>query len=327
MNYEELFGDAITPQALTIELTKGCSINCSYCYLSEADRTAVYSQEEIDSTALEQCKKITAALARSDAYSGAAMILSAEATTISAPVLAECINILAERIMEVQILTNGVRLADDEYYDTLIAGIKDTNNFAISLTIDGPKEVHDAQRDGSYDAVMITLGKLIRDDLLERVNTIVGLESIKDPEAMLKWYQEVIVSAGIPSIPSSIEPPVYPTVKERIKIAKLLRDMAELNGDSPSNAEETCDAIYINLDGHITTCTNDCGVGDDTRSPELLLESVNMLELLETRKNSVMGIQPECYTCDSSHICNIHCHYHRAPNGYAYNCVYHRDKK
>lgn len=313
-------------EAIVIELTKQCNLNCGYCYLPEEDRTAKLDQDAAGIKAIAQCSKIIDVMTKEDITLLGVMILSAEATVLKAEHLAECINILHTRITNVEMISNGVRLSDDVYFNALISNVKDLDNLTINVTVDGYKEVHDRARDNSYDAAAKAVDSLISVGLLEGVNVVVGLEAIENPEKFKEWYKTFIVDREIECIPCCVEPPVIPTKSERIAIAKLLRDLKDMTNENEADLEkvhDTCDAVYINLDGTITTCTNDCGTKQDK---EWILGRDSFKLMMLSRKTHIRGIQDECKTCDSSHLCHVYCHYHIAENGYAFDCIYHRDE-
>ena len=308
-------------KAVSIELTYGCNLNCGYCYIPEKQRTKKYDKYTVHVNAIAHCKKIVEELKRDDVRLKAVMLLSSEPTVLEADILAICINILAERVNHVQIMTNGVNLANDEYYEMLMSKLGDGVKLTIGVTIDGYKELHDSTRDNSYDRANKTVDKLIADGMIERINIVVGLEAIADTERFISWYKGYILSRNLSNIPSCIEPPIILKLEDRMKIMKLLRELRDLDGKEVGDATETCDDIHMLLSSKITTCTNDCGtVGQKSGN----LEKHNLKDLLVSRDMHKKIVNEECLTCDSSHICNVFCHWHQAPNGFAFNCAYNR---
>jgi len=313
-------GFTIIDEAVTIELTTNCNLNCSYCYLSEEARTAKYSAVEVGIKAMNHCRDIVRTMKRDGVILRSVMLLSAEPTVLNANHLAMCINILSERVEHIQIMTNGVRLADEDYYNSLFKLVKDVR-VTIGVTIDGYKELHDAARDNSYDDAASTVARLYKDKRLERVNIVVGTEAIKDPERFKAWYKEFILDRGILHIASSVEPPVILSMQERMAIIKLLRDMTDMHGEAIDTDVDMCSNVHILLDRAIAQCTNDCA----TVSGKYINLDSDFKLLLASRQYYTKVMNEECKTCDKQDICNVHCHWHTAPNGFAFNCAYGRN--
>ncbi len=242
----------ILDEEVTFELTKECNLNCGYCYIEESVRLNPYKESEVGSIAIKQCNKIVDELRRGNVLLRSAMILSSEATIMSAQDLAQCINILSQRVQDVQMITNGIRMSDDDYYDELMDQLGCDVSFKVVVSMDGPKGIHDIQRDGSFDAADKVLERLKEDGILERVNVVVTPETVKQKKVFMDWFKYYIHERDIDSAIWGVEPNVDVSLEERMKIMSLLRDVSDLEGTVSGDTYNACENIHIALDGRIT---------------------------------------------------------------------------
>ena len=129
-------------------LSDVCNISCKYCTV---DKYYGSEQSKIDKKALKVSREFVDKARTEGVRFDRVSIHGAEPTTVSASVLAECINMVTSVTDEISLQTNGVRLGDGRYSRNFYGKIKEFYKLGISVSLDGPKVIHDNSRDCSYN--------------------------------------------------------------------------------------------------------------------------------------------------------------------------------
>lgn len=146
---------------LSLEVTEQCNMRCSYCVYS-----GIFPYKRKHS---ESCMSFDTAKQAIDFYLShskknvrAAVTFYGGEPLIAFPLIKECVEYIdekASRKMRFGITTNGT-LLNDEIIKFLIG-----KKFSMTLSLDGPKEIHDryriySNRKGTYDIIMSNLRKI-----------------------------------------------------------------------------------------------------------------------------------------------------------------------
>jgi uncharacterized protein len=195
------FVDTARPplRLLVLQPTPFCNIDCSYCYLFERKSTAVMSLGTLDLV----CGRISE-------YSRLGPVLDVtwhggEPLTVPLAWYEDAFALMAERCpAAVQInhhfQTNGLLL--DERWVRFLA----RTNTGIGLSIDGPADIHDANRRsrsgrGTHAQAMRAVRLLQDHGLAFKVITVLTEKALDDPDRLFDFY----VQNGITEVGFNIE--------------------------------------------------------------------------------------------------------------------------
>lgn len=149
-------------RGLTLQVTQNCNLRCSYCVYSGQYDTRVHSNKKMN---FELAKKgIDYLLAHSQETQELRIGFYGGEPLLEFPLIEQCVNYMNQH-------ANGKKI---HYYVTTNATLLNENitqflvkhNFSLTISFDGPKEIHDSQRkfvnsnDGSFDIVIKRLNYL-----------------------------------------------------------------------------------------------------------------------------------------------------------------------
>jgi len=176
-------------QQCTLQITQECNLRCDYCAYSGIYSNRMHSPKTMS---FETAKRIiNFVLARSgDTYKLAFGFYGGE-PLLELNLIKKCVTYIKmqapEREIFFTITTNGTLLVP-EIYDYLI-----NNSFNIIISLDGPKQVHDASRkfpdgSGSYDIIMSNIRKIQKQypDVSDKVNFIAVINPEIEEESCLQ---------------------------------------------------------------------------------------------------------------------------------------------
>jgi uncharacterized protein len=193
--------DAALPRLrlLVLQPTPFCNIDCSYCYLSDRQSTATMSLATLDLACRRVFESPNLDVQLEVAWHGG------EPLTVPLAWYEEAIALMAERRpaaleLKHRFQTNGLLLNED--WARFFARIQ----AKIGLSIDGPSDLHDANRrtrrgSGTHERAMRAV-RLLQDHGLEfHVITVLTEKSFDDPDRLFDFY----VQNGIKNVGFNIE--------------------------------------------------------------------------------------------------------------------------
>ncbi len=161
LNVEGMHNNAINnAKTLIIELTEECNIRCTYCvfddaYDSERNHGNKYISEDM---AIQEINKFYTRTNGTEAY----LVFYGGEPLLNFKLIKNLVSYaddLSKNKFKYSFTTNAVSLSSDKF-DFLVE-----HNFKITISIDGPKNVHDSRRlskngKGTFDIVLKNLNKL-----------------------------------------------------------------------------------------------------------------------------------------------------------------------
>lgn len=128
-------------KTLIIELTESCNIRCTYCVFDESDNTERnHSDKSIsEETALQSIDDF---FKRTNGEEGYLVFYGGE-PLLSFPLMQKMVNhsnVISDKKIKFSFTTNGISLTNEKF-NFLIE-----NDFKITVSIDGPKVIHDKRR-------------------------------------------------------------------------------------------------------------------------------------------------------------------------------------
>lgn len=146
-----VFDDYFQLNALTITVTSACNLHCDYCF--EEHESRLIKPDEI-----VEILDITYQNFRKNNPTGSMPIsFFGGEPFIAWKTIQKCIEHANEKGYELSVgITTNLTLLTDEQMEFI-----DDNDIGLLVSIDGTKEVHDRQRDNSYDVVASNVKKLI----------------------------------------------------------------------------------------------------------------------------------------------------------------------
>ncbi len=190
-----------------------CNLNCSYCYyLSKEQLLSTDSHWRISDETLENF--IRQYIEQQNAKEVVFSWQGGEPTLLGLDFFKKVIALQkkyapAHMRCENDLQTNGT-LLNDEWCEFL-----HENNFLVGLSIDGPRELHDAHRTykdgrGSFDKVLNTAKLLCKHDVNFATLTVVNNVNAKHPLKVYRFLRDEIGSKQMQFIPI-VEPKVFTT--------------------------------------------------------------------------------------------------------------------
>ena len=191
--------DAPQLRLLVLQPTPFCNIDCSYCYLAERQLTARMSLATVESACRRVFESGLLAPQLEIAWHGGEPLVVPVAWYEAATELALQLSPPGVRLKH-HFQTNGLLLNADwaRFFSRLDA--------SIGLSIDGPADLHDANRrtrrgQGTHDDAMRAV-RLLRDHNLDfHVLTVLTASALDDPDRLFDFY----VQNGIRKIGFNIE--------------------------------------------------------------------------------------------------------------------------
>jgi uncharacterized protein len=172
---------------LVLQPTSFCNIDCRYCYLPQRSRIAIMSEATLEAT----FRQILGS-----AHAGSRLLVVwSLGEPLSVPIsFYEVAFAIAEKYRAPgtavghHFQTNGT-LLNDEW----CRFIKE-NGVAIGVSIDGPRELHDANRKtrggrGTFDQTMRGIGLLQRHEIDFGVISVVGADALDQPDLLFDFYE------------------------------------------------------------------------------------------------------------------------------------------
>ena len=143
-------------QQLTLQLGRSCNLRCSYCsYGGNYKNQRTHSEEVMSLDMIKKC--VDFIMQRSRGVDEIAIGLYGGESLLHFDSVRECVKYVQEeytgRKLHFTITTNGTILTDE------IIQFLDKHQVNLSISLDGPKEVHDSNRvfengEGSFDVIM-----------------------------------------------------------------------------------------------------------------------------------------------------------------------------
>lgn len=175
-------------ELLIVQPTPFCNLACSYCYLRDKDDT--------DRLAVETLRLALVEILGSGLISVPTTLVWHAGEPLALPVayfrtLLECVRQVDEkRLIRHSVQTNGTTLTQ-EWCDLLLE-----YDFDVGVSIDGPREIHDAKRvdrngRGSFDRGMRGLNLLIENKIRNHIIAVVSRPTLQDPDATLDFFAKL----------------------------------------------------------------------------------------------------------------------------------------
>ncbi len=210
-----------------LKLVEACNLACAYCYQSGRLRPGQVMSDETLDRVLSEVSRITAGPASLLWFGG-------EPTLVGLQRFQQAVE-RAERFFEGRpvrhsLQTNAV-LIDEEWAAYLAA-----RKFGVTLSLDGPAEMHDARRlnqggRGSHAAVVRALACLQAAGLVPRSSCVVDAHTLAYPAELVDYFAslglpEVDFAPGLRSVGGQLEVRVGAVEYGRFMVAVLDRWLA-----------------------------------------------------------------------------------------------------
>jgi uncharacterized protein len=178
-------------ELLVLQLSPFCNLNCKYCYLSELSRR---------STKLMSSETIARAVNHAKSYpildrNFGILLHAGEPLGVPKALVLEVAKLTEETFSDQKkplllIQSNGT-LIDQEWCD-----IFSEHNFRIGISIDGPEEIHNANRirknlTGSFNDVMNGLELLKKNNIEFNAISVLTKENINKPDIVYDFFKDL----------------------------------------------------------------------------------------------------------------------------------------
>lgn len=301
-------------------LSDVCNISCKYCTV---DKYYGSEQSKIDKKALKVSREFVDKARTEGVRFDRVSIHGAEPTTVSASVLAECINMVTNVTDEISLQTNGVRLGDGRYSRNFYSKIKEFYKLGISVSLDGPKVIHDNSRDCSYNKAWKAVEVAISELGTCGIVAVIGNHTIEHKAEFAEWAKKVGAEARIKLSLRTELGEGFTNKAEQVKLAKIVIDeglyeYTELAQKRRAiNAGNRCDTLFVGTDATMYACNK--YVDKNTRVGDL--NTFTFAEVKKKRELFFANVKTseECTRCEYQNMCNSGCPLYRI-NDKAHEC-------
>lgn len=179
--------------ALTLQVTQNCNLRCEYCIYSGKYNTRTHSNKRMS---LELAIRGIDYLLEHSKYSKELSFgFYGGEPLLEFQLIKKCISYIETKVTNKKVnylITTNATLLNPEIVEYLV-----THNFLVTISFDGPKEIHDKYRKyagngkGTYDIVMKNV-KYVRDHYYEFFKSNVGFNMVLNPQEGYKCIGEFI---------------------------------------------------------------------------------------------------------------------------------------
>jgi uncharacterized protein len=185
-------------RALSLAIAQKCNLGCTYCYAQQGEFGGAAKSMELNEAfrAVDLLVNAAEPGARLNlAFLGGEPLVNRRVLRAATERATEMALDRGARIT-FSITTNGTLLSEDD------ARFFEEHGFAVTISIDGPREVHDALRPfkggaGSYDAVMKRVEPLLR---IQRQMQVSSRVTVTPKNLSLRGTLDTLVAAGFHSV-------------------------------------------------------------------------------------------------------------------------------
>jgi uncharacterized protein len=322
-------------RALSLAIAQKCNLGCTYCYAQQGEFGA-----PAKNMALTDALRAVDLLV-GDAEPGARLNLAflggeplvnrpaLQAATRKARELAEA----RGAKITFSITTNGTLLTEDDgrFFEDF--------GFAVTISLDGPREVHDALRpykggSGSFDATMRRVAPLLR---LQREMQVAARVTVTPSNLSLRRTLDTFVAAGFHSVGFSPmlsapggrgelqsddlelmlgemidcgrEYERRATLGERYPFANMVNAMREIHRGThrPYPCGAGAGYLGVSADGELSACHR--FVGDKDGAMGSLADGVDRTRQAEWLATRHVHRQEPCRSCWARYLCGGGCHH------------------
>jgi uncharacterized protein len=322
-------------RALSLAIAQKCNLGCTYCYAQQGEFGAPAKNMAL-TDALRAVELLVG-----DAEPGARLNLAflggeplvnrpaLQAATRKARDLAEA----RSAKITFSITTNGTLLTEDD------ARFFEDFGFAVTISLDGPREVHDALRpykggSGSFDATMRRVAPLLR---LQRKMQVAARVTVTPSNLSLRRTLDTFVAAGFHSVgfspmlsapggrgelqPDDLESMLgemidcgreyerRATLGERYPFANMVNAMREIHRGThrPYPCGAGAGYLGVSADGELSACHR--FVGDEQGAMGSLADGVDRARQSEWLAARHVHRQEPCRSCWARYLCGGGCHH------------------
>ena len=322
-------------RALSLAIAQKCNLGCTYCYAQQGEFGAPAKNMAL-TDALRAVELLVG-----DAEPGARLNLAflggeplvnrpaLQAATRKARDLAEA----RSAKITFSITTNGTLLTEDD------ARFFEDYGFAVTISLDGPREVHDALRpykggSGSFDATMRRIAPLLR---MQRKMQVAARVTVTPSNLSLRRTLDTFVAAGFHSVgfspmlsapggrgelqPDDLESMLgemidcgreyerRATLGERYPFANMVNAMREIHRGThrPYPCGAGAGYLGVSADGELSACHR--FVGDEQGAMGSLADGVDRARQSEWLAARHVHRQEPCRSCWARYLCGGGCHH------------------
>lgn len=196
------FKDVGNVHVLVLHLAGFCNLRCSYCFIDGGKIPGGNFTLMTEGTAYAAIDRFLATLSRKPAHAYHAtpsIVFYGGEPLLNKKVLAACLTYLQERLsmLSLPYEVDKVLITNGTLIDADTARLLKSHDVSVSLSIDGPKRIHDRHRMtrrqlGSFDAVMKGYDNLLRAGLRPSVACVLAPDSVAYVDDIIRFFVETL---------------------------------------------------------------------------------------------------------------------------------------
>jgi uncharacterized protein len=328
-------------RALSLAIAQKCNLGCTYCYAQQGEFGGAAKNMPL-ANALRAVELLTAAAepgARLNlAFLGGEPLINRDVLRAATK---RALEIAASRAAKItfSITTNGTLLTKDDAY------FFEDHGFAVTVSIDGPREAHDALRPfkggrGSYDGIMQRVAPLLK---LQRKMQVSARVTVTPRNLALRETLDGLIAAGFHSVGFSPmlaapngdgemhahdlelmlgemiecgrEYERRSQVGQRYPFANMVNALREIHRGThrPYPCGAGAGYLGVSADGALAACHR--FVGDDEGAMGSLAEGVDISRQAQWLSERHVHRQEPCRSCWARYLCGGGCHHETIRRG------------
>jgi uncharacterized protein len=303
-----------------------CNLRCRYCYVPQA----LKATKANDDLVIKRLKKFLNKTEKEGYQIGSFVLHGAEPALMSAETLIEVVSLMQDHWLRhgqykraVGIQSNGT-LWTPEYLQKLKMKLPDMNMLRLGFSIDPPKEVHDQNRDGSFNRVISHYETALEMGFPVSVLSVVSEETLQYKSEFAEWMKVQLKRQAQDGNPFKIKSKLATVewglnesqVKEfaRLIVEEKLFSLIQIltPGYCIQDGNE-CFWFEFDLEGNAYSCNkqfNESGIFAswfEQTFDEIFEKRAGLFQNYSTH--------PDCELCPYQFICNSGCPVDRFKNG------------
>lgn len=290
--------------SLYILLTERCNIDCSYCYIDKSIRT-ICSADNYDNV-IPFVDKLIEKIKSENIEIKNIIFHGGETTVIPADILNTIIKMFQEICELVILQTNGINMGDKEYITILLNGIN-LNKFQASVSIDGPADIHNYNRNNSHKQVNRGIINLFKYYKTVYTIGVISKHTMQNLDLLKEWLDVITVHGIEIKLTIGLGAP-YGLDEEDIKIFRkwiLYNNYTDLFEDTVGN-NNGCTVLTINTNGDVSSCVE--FVGTSLVFANVFKDSFKAIIHSRSKAHTTMMLQEDsCKGCEFYSQCKHGC--------------------
>lgn len=286
-----------------LAVTKSCNMRCKYCYVPEYNKKV---DGDIDAYAIKNTKLLISKLIESHIEIGRVLLHGAEPLILQPETIMELHRVIyGDRKAMLGMQTNGLNMTKD-YLEKL-----DKDKIALSVSLDGYKELNDKNRPNSYDRVLANIKTAISMGFKIALLCVITKDTVANADRFFKWVKTLPALTKVTyKFIHGDESMVLSTSEQILFTKKAIESGTEnslqfLRKDICINNGNDCVWYEFDMDGGVYSCNKQ--YSEEGKFADWKKEDIQEIIRKRVLFFDDYEISSECKECELYHVCRGGC--------------------